>query len=70
MTVKVCPAIVIVPERGVVLGFAATEYVAVVLPDPTPDVMVNQGALLVELQRQPDGAVTETVPLPPLTLKP
>jgi hypothetical protein len=53
VTVNVCPAIVIVPERGAEPGFAATEYVAVPLPEPTPEVMVNQGALLVDAHVQP-----------------
>jgi hypothetical protein len=69
LTVKVCPAIVIVPERGAEPEFAPTEYVAVPLPEPMPDVMVNQLALLVEVHWQPTGAVTATFPVPPPTGK-
>src|SRR5262249_34465896 len=66
VTVKVCPAIVSVPVRGVVARFAATAYPTVPLPMPLdPDVTVNQvGALLVAMQVQlPTDAVAPTVPL-------
>src|SRR5262249_58160893 len=67
LTVKVCPAIVSVPVRGVVVRFAATAYPTVPLPMPLdPAVTVNHvGALLVAVQVQlPTDAVTPTVPLP------
>src|SRR5262249_2602973 len=67
VTLKVCPVIVSVPVRGVVVRFAATAYPTVPLPVPLdPDVTVNHvGALLVAVQVQlPTDAVTPTVPLP------
>jgi hypothetical protein len=68
--VKVFPAIVIVPARGLVEGFAATLYPTVPLPDPVaPLVTVIHAALLVAVQLQPATDVTATVPLlaPPAT---
>src|SRR5262245_3662274 len=64
--VKICPAIVSVPVRGVVVRFAATAYPTVPLPVPLdPDVTVNQvGALLVAVQVQlPTDDVTPTAPV-------
>src|SRR5262249_3798284 len=66
VTVKVCPAIVSVPVRGVVVRFAATAYPTVPLPVPLdPGSAVNHvGALLVAVQVQlPTDAVTPTVPV-------
>ena len=65
MTVNVWPATVSVPLRGDVLGFAATEYVAVPVPIPLPEVIVTQGSVLVAVQGQllPD-AVTVMLPVP------
>src|SRR5262249_7063784 len=71
VTVKICPAIVSVPVRGVVVRFAATAYPTVPLPMPLdPAVTVNHvGALLVAVQVQPPtDAVTPTVPLPAAAL--
>jgi hypothetical protein len=62
--VNVCPAIVTVPVRDAVLGFAATSYDTVPFPFPlAPPVRVIQAALLVAVHVQPAPAVTVTVPL-------
>ena len=60
VTVKVRPAMVIVPVRGVALPkLGATEKTTSPLPLPVwPDVMVIQLALLAAVQLQPPGAVT------------
>jgi len=63
--VNVCPAIVRVPLRELVLGLAATEYVAVPLPEPVLAVVI-QDALLEADQLQPALAETVTLPAPPL----
>jgi hypothetical protein len=66
LTVNVCPAIVIVPERAPPPVEAALNRTAP-LPEPLPpDVTVNHAALLVAVQSQPLPAVTVTMPLPPL----
>src|SRR5438067_1858219 len=66
LTVKVNPAMVSVPMREVVLALAATEYIMVLLPQPLlPAVIVIQLALLVAVKQQP-GAMTSTLPVPPL----
>jgi hypothetical protein len=63
LTLKVLPAIVSVPVRGVVVGLAVTLNATDPLPVPVaPALMVIQPALLVALQ--PHAAVTATVPLP------
>jgi len=66
VTVNVWPAMVRAPDRAVVPVFAATLKVSVLVPLPLPpDVTVSQLALLEDVQAQPDGAVTVTVPVPP-----
>jgi hypothetical protein len=63
MTVNDCPAIVTVPVRDVVFGFAAISYETAPLPLPgAPAVTVIHGALLVAVQSHPEAAVTVTVP--------
>ena len=60
MTVKVLPAMVIVPSRRGPL-FADTRHCTVLLPLPlAPDVIVIHGALLTAVQAHPAGAVTLT----------
>ena len=66
LTVKVLPAIEIVPERGFKLALAAT--VNPTLPGPFPDaepVIVIQLAVVVAVHPQPAADVTVTVPLSP-----
>jgi hypothetical protein len=65
VTVKVCPAMVIVPVRcGPV--FAATEKFVVPLPAPlAPAVIVIQVSLLAAVQAQPVAVATLTDPVPP-----
>ena len=66
VTVNVCPAMVSAADRAVVPVFTATLKVSVLVPLPLPpDVTVSQLALLDEVQAQPAGAVTVTVPVPP-----
>jgi hypothetical protein len=63
-TLYVCPAIVTVPARGVVLGFAAMLNVVDPLPDPLePPVSVIHDALLVEVHAQPVSVVTAAEPV-------
>ncbi len=66
MTVKVCPAIVIVPERAGP-AFAATAKATVPSPLPlAPEETVIHPALLDVVQAQPAAAVMVTVgPGPP-----
>jgi len=60
------PAIVTVPVRDVVPVYVAALRVTVSVPEPlAPPVTVIHPALLVDVQVQPIGAVTVTVPLPP-----
>lgn len=69
VTVKVLPAIVIVPVRVVVPVYAATVNVA--LPDPLPlepAIMVIHGALLLAVHAQPAPALTVLLPVPPWLL--
>jgi hypothetical protein len=62
LTVKVCPAIVAVPERMVVPVLAATDRATVPLPLPlAPLVIVSHDALLVVAQAQPRRLVTATL---------
>ncbi len=66
MTLNVLPAIVTVPVRDVVPVYVAALRVTVSVPEPlAPPVTVIHPALLVDVQVQPIGAVTVTVPLPP-----
>jgi len=66
VTVKVCPAIVIVAERVVAPVFAATLNAMFPLSVPEPPlVIVNHGALLTAVQGQPVPVRTATVPVPP-----
>jgi len=68
VTVNVCPAIVRAAVRAVVPVLVVTLKVSVLVPLPLPpEVTVSQLALLEEVQAQPDGAVTVTVPVPPAT---
>ena len=61
VTVKVIPAIVIVPARPVVPGFAATLNVTVPSPVPlAPPVTVIQASLLVAVQEQLVPVTTDT----------
>src|SRR5690242_5621107 len=62
VTVKLCPAMVSVPVRGVLVVFGATEYVTVPPPLPLPpDAMVRKSRLLlVACQAQPVEVVTVT----------
>jgi hypothetical protein len=64
--VKVLPAIVSVPLRGVVAVFAATLNATDPLPDPLePAVTVIQLALLVAVHPHPAVAATLALPVPP-----
>jgi hypothetical protein len=63
--VKLCVPIVNTPCRPPLLGFAVYAYTTVPLPaPPPPDVIVNQGALLVAVHEQPAEVVTAAIPLP------
>ena len=63
LTVKVWPAIVIVPVRAASV-FAATEYPTEPLPEPlAPLVIVSHAAFDVAVHAQPVPAVTATVPV-------
>ena len=69
MTVKVCPAAVIVPLRCGPLS-AATEKLTDPLPLPlAPAVIVIQAALLAAVQAQPVVVETLVLPLPPAAAK-
>ena len=64
-TEKVCPAIVSVPERGLVLALAVTYQVTVPLALPLAGAQVSQVVALLEaVQLQLPLAVRDTVPLP------
>ena len=66
-TENVWPAIVSVPLRGVVSGFAEALNATVPLPLPVaPLVTVNQDMLLTPVHEQPAGAVTVVDAVPPL----
>src|SRR5437867_6346809 len=70
VTVKLCPATVRVPVLGARSVLAATEYFTVPLPLPlAPEETVIQPLRLVAVQLQPAGAVTSTLPAPPLLSK-
>jgi hypothetical protein len=65
--VNVWPPIVTVADRWLVAVLAAALKATVPAPLPlAPDVTVSHAALLLAVQAQPLGAVTVTVPLPPL----
>jgi hypothetical protein len=58
------------PPRVGASVYGATEYVTVPLPLPlAPEVIVIQLALLAAVQVQPVGAVTFTLPNPPMARK-
>jgi len=64
--VKVWPAIVRVPLRGLVLGLAAADHATDPLPLPLAGVQVSQPVASLEgVQLQLAPAVTVSVPLPP-----
>ena len=64
---NVFPAIVSVPVRDEVEVFAAAPKVTEPLPEPdAPALIVNHAALLTAVHAQPAGAVTATLPLPPV----
>ena len=65
VTVKVCPAAVIVPARcGPAL--AATEKFTTPLPEPlAPELIVIQESLLAAVHAHPVVVVTLTLPVPP-----
>jgi hypothetical protein len=65
--VKVCPPIVIVPDRVDAFGFAAALKLTLPLPVPVaPAVTVNQLVLLLTaVHVQPAGDVTDVEPVPP-----
>ena len=67
-TVNVCPPIVSVPLRWLVLVLAAALNATVPLPLPlAPLVTVSQDVLLLTpVHEQPVGAVTAVDPVPPL----
>ena len=66
VTVKVLPAMTSVPVLEPPAVFAATVKVKVRDPVPlVPDVIVIHATLLEASQKQPDGAVRLTVPVPP-----
>jgi hypothetical protein len=66
VTVTVCPAIVMVPVRGVAVGLAAAVNATVPFPDPlAPLVIVIHGTPDVAVQAHPAVAVTVVVPVPP-----
>ncbi len=67
VTVKLLPAIVSVPERVEIPAFAAAVNETEPFPDPdAPDVTVSQPSLLTAVHAHPAGAVTATLPLPPV----
>ena len=66
MTVKVCPAMVSVPDRA---GPVDAAVANAIVPGPfpfCPDVIAIQEALLPADQRQPASVATEMLPVPPL----
>jgi len=70
VTVNVCPAIVSVPVSPLALLLELTENETVPLPVPdAPGVTDTQPTLLAAFQAQPEGAVTFTMPEPPLEPK-
>jgi hypothetical protein len=70
VTVKVFPAIVIVPVLEELPEFKATEKFAVPFPEPLlPEVIVIQASLLTAVQLHPFKDVTPTLPVPPAAPK-
>jgi hypothetical protein len=70
VTVKVLPATVSVPLLALAVLLAVTEKPTVPLPLPgVPEVTDTKPALLAAVQAQPVGAVTLTLPGPPLAPK-
>jgi hypothetical protein len=66
VTVNVCPAIVIVPDRLLPLEFDPTLNPTVPLPVPAaPNAMVSHGVVVVAVHAQPVLAVTATDLGPP-----
>ena len=66
LTLKVCPALVIEPERAVE-ALGSTEYWTTPLPAPlAPDVTWIHVAFATAVQPQPAAVVTVTLLLPPL----
>ena len=66
LTVKVCPATVIVAVRTVVVGFSAALNPMASLPFPVVAlVTVSHEALLTAVHAQPEVAVIENDPAPP-----
>jgi hypothetical protein len=64
-TVNVLPPTVMVPVRAFP-GFDATLYAIVLDPEPeAPLVTVSHDAELAAVEEQPDGAVSEKLPLEP-----
>lgn len=63
VTVKICPAIVIVPFRAGPVVAAAVNWTSP-LPLPlAPDVIVSHGTWLAAVQMHPGPAVTATFPV-------
>jgi hypothetical protein len=70
VTVKVWPAMVSVPVRGLEFGLLATANPTAPLPEPeAPLVTVIQASLLTAVQLHPPGAVTLELPEPPPAAK-
>ena len=70
MAVKVWPAIVTVPVRALPVEFPLTSNVTIALPLALlAEVRIIQLASLVAVQLHPAGAVTLTLPSPPLAGK-
>jgi hypothetical protein len=66
VTVKGCPAIVIVPVRDAVSGLGETLKSTVPVPLPeAPELTVMKGEFDVAFHAHPEGAITVTLPLPP-----
>ena len=70
MTVKVCPAMVMVPVRGLVLVFAVADQVTVPAPLPLDGVQVNQVEALLEVVQVQVELDVETVTVPLLMAEP
>ena len=66
VTVTVCPAITILPVRGLVLVLADAVYFAVKLPDPVVGATMSQFESLDAVQVQPSVVDTERSPVPPV----
>ena len=64
LTVNVCPAIVTVPDRAVLVGATVSLTVPSPVPLP-PDATVIQLTLLAAVQAQPAAAATLTETSPP-----